>query len=119
MSPLAGHEYPRSCAQLRAWFDEDWKCLDYVDWLRWPGGLVCPNCNSLRGWRAADRRWRCAGYGRRVSVTSGTIFDVSLVYGRVVRSSFPAKYLPFEGRDGDKRGMVRVDEVWELRDVPR
>ena len=30
----AGREYPRSYAQMRAWFDEDWKCLDYLDWLR-------------------------------------------------------------------------------------
>ena len=75
MSPLAGHDYPRSCAQLRAWFDEDWKCLDYLEWLRWPGGFVCPHCNSPHGWRAADRRWRCAGCDRRVSVTSGTIFN--------------------------------------------
>ena len=26
------------------------------------------------GWRAADRRWRCAGCDRRVSATAGTIF---------------------------------------------
>ncbi len=30
----AGRDYPRSYAELRAWFDEDWKCLDYLDWLR-------------------------------------------------------------------------------------
>jgi len=27
----AGRDYPRSYAELRAWFDEDWKCLDYLD----------------------------------------------------------------------------------------
>ena len=75
MSPLAGHDYPRSYAQMRAWFDEDWKCLDYLDWLRWPDGFLCPHCGSRHGWRATDRRWRCAGCDRRVSVTSGTVFD--------------------------------------------
>src|ERR1035437_2042606 len=35
MSPTAGRDYPRSYAQLRGWFDEDGKCLDYLDWLRW------------------------------------------------------------------------------------
>jgi hypothetical protein len=34
---MAGRDYPRSYAELRAWFDEDWKCLD---WLRWPEGFV-------------------------------------------------------------------------------
>src|SRR5664279_2114337 len=75
MSPTAGRDYPRSYAQLRGWFDEDGKCLDYLDWLRWPDGFVCPRCVSDHGWRAPDLRWRCAGCDRRVSVTAGTIFD--------------------------------------------
>jgi hypothetical protein len=61
-------------AELRAWVNEDWKCLDYLDWLRWPEGFVCPWCASPEGWRAPDRRWRCAGCDRRVSATAGTIF---------------------------------------------
>ena len=75
MSPTAGRDYPRSYAQLRGWFDEDGKCLDYLDWLRWPDGFVCPRCGSDHGWRARDLRWRCSGCDRRVSVTAGTIFD--------------------------------------------
>ena len=75
MSPTAGRDYPRSYAQLRGWFDEDGKCLDYRDWLHWPDGFVCPHCGSDHGWRAPDLRWRCAGCDRRVSVTAGTIFD--------------------------------------------
>ena len=70
---LGGRDYPKSYAELRAWFDEDWKCLDYLDWLRWPEGFVCPWCDSIEGWRAPDRRWRCAGCDRRVSATAGTI----------------------------------------------
>lgn len=71
---MAGRDYPGSYAELRAWFDEDWKCLDYLDWLRWPEGFVCPGCGHGHGWRAADQRWRCAGCDRRVSATAGTIF---------------------------------------------
>ena len=37
-----GVECPRSYAQMRTRFDGDWKCLDYLDWLRWPEGFVCP-----------------------------------------------------------------------------
>ncbi|MGH3448452.1 MAG: IS1595 family transposase [Nocardioidaceae bacterium] len=74
MSVAAGRDYPGSYAELRAWFDEDWKCLDYLDWLRWPEGFVCPWCASVLGWRAPDGRWRCGGCDRRVSVTAGTIF---------------------------------------------
>jgi hypothetical protein len=75
MSPTAGRDYPRSYAQLRGWFDEDWKCRDYLDWLRWPDGFVCHRCGGDHGWRAPDLRWRCASCDRRVSVTAGTIFD--------------------------------------------
>ena len=74
MPSTAGVGYPDSYAELRAWFDQDWKCLDYLDWLRWPEGFVCPHCGSDRGWREPDRRWRCAGCDRRVSATAGTIF---------------------------------------------
>ncbi len=74
MPPTAGRDYPKSYSALRAWFDEDWKCLDYLDWLRWPEGFVCPHCGSEAGWRAPERRWRCAGCDRRVSATAGTIF---------------------------------------------
>jgi len=74
VAPSAGRDYPGSYAALRAWFDEDWKCLDYLDWLRWPDGFLCPHCGSAAGWRALDRRWRCAGCDRRVSAIAGTIF---------------------------------------------
>lgn len=74
MALRAGRDYPSSYAELRAWFNEDWKCLNYLDWLRWPNGFVCPWCLSQQGWRAPDGRWRCAGCDRRVSATAGTIF---------------------------------------------
>jgi len=74
---VAGEDYPRSFAEMRAWFDTDWKCRDYLDWLRWPDGFVCPSCGSGAGWRLTDRlaRWKCGGCGRKVSATAGTVFD--------------------------------------------
>lgn len=74
MALLAGRDYPNSYAELRAWFNEDWKCLNYLDWLRWRDGFLCPWCAWQEGWRAPDGRWRCAGCDRRVSATAGTIF---------------------------------------------
>ena len=74
MPTPAQSAYPNSYADLRLWFDEQWKCLDYLDWLRWPHGFQCPNCAHQHGWREAHQRWRCAGCGKRISVTAGTIF---------------------------------------------
>lgn len=73
-SPEVGVHYPGSLADLRAWFPDDAACLDYLDWLRWPGGFVCPHCGGGVAWRLRDGRYSCGGCKRRVSVTAGTIF---------------------------------------------
>ena len=71
----AGVHYPRSTGEFQAWFRTDADCLDYLDWLRWPGGFACPSCGHAGGWRLGDGRYECAGCKRRTSVTAGTIFD--------------------------------------------
>ena len=67
--------YPRSTGEFQSWFGTDADCLDYLEWLRWPDGFVCPRCGHAGGWRLADGRFKCAGCGGRTSVTAGTIFD--------------------------------------------
>ena len=71
----AGVRYPRSVGELQAWFPTDADCLDYLEWLRWPGGFVCPGCGHAGGWRLGDGRFECAGCQARTSTTAGTIFD--------------------------------------------
>lgn len=73
--PVRGRDYPGSLAELLAWFPDDAACGDYLEWLRWPAGFVCPRCGTTRGWRIGDGRWSCGGCARKVSVTAGTIFD--------------------------------------------
>src|SRR5436190_1532254 len=73
--PRAGAHYPRSTGEFLAWFGTDEDCLDYVEWLRWPGGFTCPSCGHAGGWRLGDGRRECGGCGRRTSVTAGTVFD--------------------------------------------
>ena len=74
-APVAGIHYPRSLGELRSWFVTDADCLDYLEWLRWPNGFVCPRCGQLGGWRLGDDRFRCAACRSCTSVTAGTIFD--------------------------------------------
>ena len=73
--PRAGTHYPRSLGEFQAWFGSDADCLDYLEWLRWPTGFVCPGCGHAGGWRLGDGRFMCVGCGERSSVTAGTIFD--------------------------------------------
>ena len=72
--PRAGAHYPRSTGEFLAWFRTDEDCLDYLEWLRWPGGFACPYCGHAGGWRLADGRVECGDCSRRTSVTAGTIF---------------------------------------------
>jgi transposase-like protein len=72
---VAGSHYPSSLGEFMSWFRTDADCLDYLEWLRWPDGFVCPHCSSPGGWRLGDGRFECASCSRRTSVTAGTIFD--------------------------------------------
>jgi len=67
--------YPRSLGEFQAWFRADADCLDYLDWLRWPEGFVCPECAHAGAWELADRRYECRECHERTSATAGTIFD--------------------------------------------
>jgi transposase-like protein/predicted RNA-binding Zn-ribbon protein involved in translation (DUF1610 family) len=71
----AGGHYPRSLGEFHAWFPTDADCLDYLEWLRWPTGFVCPDCGNEGGWRVNDGRFMCNACAARSSVTAGTIFD--------------------------------------------
>ena len=73
--PRAGVHYPRSMGEFGAWFATDADCLDYLEWLRWPGGFCCSSCGHDQGWRLSDRRFECTGCRTRTSTTAGTIFD--------------------------------------------
>src|SRR6266508_2610528 len=73
--PRGGAHYPRSVGEFQAWFQADADCLDYLEWLRWPDGFVCPDCGHAGGWRLGDGRFECSACGARTSVTAGTIFD--------------------------------------------
>jgi hypothetical protein len=73
--PRAGQHYPRSLGEFQSWFRTDADCPDYLEWLRWPTGFVCPACQGRAAWRLGDGRFKCAACGARSSVTAGTIFD--------------------------------------------
>ena len=73
--PVAGVGYPSRLAQLRAWFATDVDCQDYLDWLRWAGGFVCPRCGGAGGTRVSVGVRRCRDCRHRVSVTAGTVLQ--------------------------------------------
>jgi transposase-like protein len=78
-SPEIYPPYPATWQEFSSWFRDDPSCAAYLEQLRWPAGFVCPKCEGVKGWRTADGRWSCTGCARKVSVTSGTIFDGSRI----------------------------------------
>ena len=73
--PRGGVHYPRSVGEFQAWFRTDADCFDYLEWMRWLQGFVCPGCGNGGGWRLGGGHLMCAACGHRTSVTAGTIFD--------------------------------------------
>ena len=107
--PRAGVHYPRSVGEFNAWFRTDVDCLDYLEWLRWPAGFVCPGCGHDGGWRLGDDRFMCPGCGNRTSVTAGTIFDRTRTPLTVW---FTACWLFATGKDGiSALSLKRVLEI--------
>lgn len=73
--PRGGVDYPRSLGEFQAWYSTDADCLDYLEWLRWPDGFVCPRCGAAGGWRIADGSVKCGQCKSQTAVTAGTLFD--------------------------------------------
>ncbi|MDQ2790302.1 MAG: transposase, partial [Actinomycetota bacterium] len=45
---------------------------DYLEWLRWPEGFLCPRCENVGGWRVSDGSFKCARCKAQTAVTVGT-----------------------------------------------
>jgi hypothetical protein len=73
--PRGGVDYPRSTGEFQSWFSTDEDCLNYLDWLRWPQGFVCPRCENPGGWLVADGSYKCSMCKAQTAVTAGTLFD--------------------------------------------
>lgn len=96
--------------EFQAWFRSDADCRDYLEWLRWPEGFVCPVCDQQREyWRLGDGRVMCRGCGNRTSATAGTIFDRTRTPLTVW---FMACWLFATGKDGiSAQSLKRVLEI--------
>ena len=104
--PRSGLHYPGSYAEFRAWFSDDTTCLNYLDWLRRPGGFVCPHCGCESSWEMAGGVRRCSGCRRRVSSTAGAIFQDTRTPLTVWFAA--AWYLTSQKNDISSLGLQRV-----------
>ena len=71
---------PRTLQEAIVYFAEPKNCLAYLVEKRWPLGVVCPTCGSMKvGFLANQSRWQCATKHpkRQFSIKTGTIFEDS------------------------------------------
>ena len=43
--------YPRTFEEFLEWFSSETDCEQYLEWVRWPDGFVCPECQKAKAWR--------------------------------------------------------------------
>jgi transposase-like protein len=74
--PVAGVDYPRTFQEFDEWFGSETACREYIQKLRWPEGVVCPDCGAVgEPWVMSRNLLRCRACDRQVSLTAGTIFQ--------------------------------------------
>ena len=60
-------------------FKDEKTCIDHFRAIRWPDGVVCPHCGSVKVYTLANNGHKCGDCLTKFSVRHGTIFDDSKV----------------------------------------
>ena len=77
MKATADNPFPRTFEEFLEWFATEEDCATYLEWIRWPNGFVCPQCQGTKAWRTDRGLWHCQGCQRQSSATAGTVFEDS------------------------------------------
>ncbi len=71
---------PETLQEAIVYFSSVENCMDYLVARRWPNGIVCPVCGSVKvSFLANQMRWQCNNHHpkRQFSIKTGTIFEDS------------------------------------------
>lgn len=68
--------YPQTFEEFLDWFPTEEACIEYLEWIRWGNGFVCPCCGGKKAWRIRRKGlWVCRKCGRQTSFKAGTVFE--------------------------------------------
>jgi len=91
--------------KLFADFDTDVECRRFLEALRWPDGIKCPNCQSEKISRIRERnQFDCDSCRYQFSATAGTIFHDSHL---PLPKWFVAAYLMCESKKGISANQMK------------
>lgn len=68
-------DYPQTFTEFESQFSSEAACAEYLAQIRWPDGFACPSCGGRKAWKTGRLLFHCAGCGRQISLTAGTIFQ--------------------------------------------
>ena len=86
-------------------FSDDDKCREYLERIRWPGGVACLRCGDMSVSEIHDRnQWDCNSCRYQFSVTAGTIMHRSHL---PLRKWFLAIYLMLESKKGISANQLK------------
>jgi len=77
MKATADNPFPWTFEEFLEWFATEEDCATYLEWIRWPNGFVCPQCQGTKAWRTDRGLWHCQGCQRQSPATAGTVFEDS------------------------------------------
>ena len=88
-----------SLYELLQAFPTEESCIEHLEVLRWPHGVICPHCGSSRKIYRLTRgyKYKCADCEKDFSVRKGTIFEESKL---PLRKWFVAAWLVTSHRKG-------------------
>lgn len=88
-----------SLMKLLETFPDEATCIEHLEKLRWPTGIVCPVCGSTRKIYKVQRKhvYKCADCLNQFSVRKGTIFEESRL---PLQKWFAAAWLITSNRKG-------------------
>lgn len=74
-------------------------CLEYLEYWRWKGNIVCPNCKHDKAYKFSDGvRYKCAKCRKQFTAKVGTIFQSSKI-------SLPKWFVAMFLLNGAKKGI--------------
>lgn len=89
----------KSLIELLAAFPDEKTCVEHLEKLRWPEGIICPLCGSVgKMYRLKrDFKYKCSDCSQTFSVRKGTIFEESRL---PLQKWFAASWLVTTNRKG-------------------
>lgn len=76
MKATVEQPYPRTFEEFLDWFPTEDDCIQYLEWVRWGNGFVCPRCGKNTAWKIQrNNLWHCKSCGHQSSVRSQTVFE--------------------------------------------